>query len=341
MQKYSSIFFLSFLITACVKDKPNSSQQPQVQLSTSKKVYIINEGIFPYGNASISLFDPGTNEVLEDFYKVQNSSVVGDVAQSLSFINAKYYIVVNNSNKIIECNDQFKKTGQINGLQSPRYILPVTNQKAYVSDLYANAISIVNLNTRLKTGAIPCNGKTEQMVLIYNKAFVTNTESKYVYVINTTEDRINDSIFVGQGASSLVIDKEDRVWVLATGEATKQRGRLSKINALSNQIEFFKEFDLSDSPGYLCINRTKDSLFYINNGICRIGIADSNLPVEPMVRRGNKNFYGLGIHPNNYSIYASDALDYSQRSNIYVFDQNGNQINTFKAGINANGFYFE
>ena len=342
MKKTGYIFILAQLFFSCVKDKPQVASPMQVQLSGAKKVYVVNEGIYPSGNAEISLYDPGNDAVIENFYNSQNNAAVGDVAQDMIFYNSQFYIVVNNSNKIIVCNEQFKKTGQINGLQSPRYMLPVTNQKAYVSDLYANAISIIDLNTNIKTGSIACNGWTEEMVLIYNKVFATNIRKQYTYVINTINDQKTDSVFVGINAGSIVIDKQDKIWVLSAGDsANAVPGRLSKIDPVTNQVETTFSFAGHQSPQDLCLNKTKDTLYFLNNGICRMAISDVALPVSEFVARGTKNFYGLGINPNDYTIYAADALDYNQRSTIYIYNPNGSQKKTFKAGLNSNGFYFE
>ena len=130
MKKYFQFIVLIPLFISCVKDKPQDVIQPVIQLTSAKKVYVINEGNFGSGNASVSLFDTGNNTVIENFYQTQNSSspLVGDVAQSLSNINSKFYLVVNNSGKIIVCDAQFKKVTQITNLSSPRYILPFYRQ---------------------------------------------------------------------------------------------------------------------------------------------------------------------------------------------------------------------
>jgi hypothetical protein len=278
--------------------------------------------------------------VVENYYKSQNNSEVGNIAQSLSYINGNYYLVVNNSGKVIVCDKQFKKIGQITGLTSPRYILQVSNQKAYVSDLYANAISVVNLNTNVKTSSIACFGKAEKMILIYNTAFVTNSDKEYVYVINTVTDFKTDSVFVGKNASSLVLDKDDKVWVLANG-ASNTQGKLTRINPITFQIELVLDFKSVDSPTNLCLNKTKDTLYFLNDGIYQMPVTWHSLPQSSLIPKGNRNFYALGINPNDYSIYAADALDYVQRSNIYIFDTRANQKTIFKAGLISNGFYFE
>ena len=338
------LILISFLLiaTSCVKDKPQNAVQPEVQLTTAKKVYIINEGNYGSGSSSVSLFDTGNNQVIEDFYKTQNNSALGDVAQSLNYFNSSFYCIVNNSNKIVVCNSQFKKTAQINGLTSPRYILPITNQKAYVSDLYANAISVVDLNSNTKIASIPCYGKTEQMSLIYNKAFVTNTDKNYIYIVNTVTDLITDSINVGINAGGLGLDKNAKLWVLSTGKtAGSIIGKLNRINPVTNQIEFSVNFNTNDAPTNLCFNKTKDTLYFLNNGIYRMTINDVTLPTNAIVAKGSKNFYGLGINPNDFTIYAADALDYIQKSNIYVYNVNGVEKLNFKAGLISNGFYFE
>jgi hypothetical protein len=344
MKNYFKIFVIIPVLFSCVKDKPQDTIQPVVQLSSAKKVYVINEGNFGSGNASLSLFDTGNNAVVENYYQTQNSSspTIGDVAQSLSNINGIFYLVVNNSGKIMVCDNQLKKVTQITGLSSPRYILPITNQKAYVSDYNANAISIVDLNTNTKTGTIACSGWTEKMVLIYNKAFVTNMKRNYTYIINTINDTKSDSINVGINAGSIVTDKFDKIWVLSSGDNTTSiLAKLSRIDPVTNLVEATYQFPTNNSPNSLCLNKTKDTLYYLNGGVFRMAISSTVLPATEFIAKGTKNFYGLGVDPNDYTIYAADALDYVQKSTIYVFDANGNQKLNFKAGINANGFYFE
>jgi hypothetical protein len=342
--KYLYLISLIVLFASCVKDKPQEPVKTAVTVSSDKRVFIINEGNYGWANASISLFDPSSNNVIEDYYKQQNSNVgIGDVCQSITKYNNKYYIVVNNSNKIIVTNaSDFSKTAIINGFNSPRYILPITFNKAYVSDLYANSIQIVNLNTNTITGSIPCSGWTEKMALIYNKAFVTNINSDYCYIINTTNDIITDSINIGKGASSILIDKNAKVWILSSGNSSSSiPGKLLRIDPVTLLIEQNLIFNLSDTPKELCINKTLDTLYYLNKGICQFPLNNSSLPLTAIINQGTKLYYGLGINPKDYSIYVSDAIDYVQKSKIEIYTTTGSLKSSFNAGINSNGFIFE
>ncbi len=334
MPKYIFSIILSFIFSSCVKDKPKPIAVQPIELSSTNKVYVVNEGLFNAGNASISLYDPSTESVISDIYEKQNAKNIGDIAQSISKINGLFYIVVNNSNKVIICDNNFKIKAQINELTSPRFLLAVSNQKAYVSDLYANAISIVNLNSHQKSGSIPCYGKTEQMCQIYGKVFITNYDSDYLYVVNSITDKITDSVFVGKKASSIGIDKNDKIWVLSGKQ-------LSKINPVNLSVETSFAFNTNDSPFNLCFNKFKDTLYFLNSSIFRMSIDEGALPQQAFIMSEGKNFYGLGVHPNNYQVYAADALDYVQKSSIYIFNQMGEKIKSFKAGVNSNSFYFE
>jgi hypothetical protein len=191
------LLIVSLFISSCVKDRPQDMINPTINLSTDNKIYIINEGPFNTGNGSVSLYDPLSNNVSEDFYFQQNSSYLGNIVQSMNKINNEYCICVNNSGKIVFCDRNFKKTHEILGLVSPRYIQQVSYQKAYVTDLYANSISVINLLNYSKTSSIPCYGKSEKMLQLYNEVYVTNTDKEYIFIINVINDNVIDSIYVG------------------------------------------------------------------------------------------------------------------------------------------------
>jgi DNA-binding beta-propeller fold protein YncE len=251
--------------------------------------------------------------------------------------------VINNSNKIVVVNStDFVKTATITGLNSPRYILPITYNKAYVSDLYANSIQIIDLNSNSISGSIPCINGTEQMALIYNKAFVTNSNSNYCYVINTITDVITDSIHVGKGNSSICVDKNSKLWILSTGNSTQSiAGKLSRINPVTLQVEQSLNFSSAESPNKLCINKTRDTLYYLNNGVFKFPITSTTLPSNAFINQGSKLYYGLGINPKDYNIYVADAIDYVQKSKVEIYKPNGNFVANFNAGIISNSFCFE
>lgn len=341
----SSLFIIifSFCFFSCIKDKPQEPLNTAITVSADNNVLVINEGGYGWNNASISLYDPNSNSVITDYYKQQNgNATLGDVCQSITKYNNKYYIVVNNSNKIIVANAyNLAKIATITGFNSPRNLLPITYSKAYVSDLYANSIQIINLNSNAISGSIACPSGTEEMALIYNKVFVTNYKTGYCYVVNTVTDIIIDSIFVGEGASTITIDKNSNLWILANGNSSQNIvGKLVSINSISNQILSSFNFSGNDSPTKLCINKTRDTLYYLNKGVYQFPIFNSQLPTNALINQGSKLYYGLGINYKDYTIYVSDAIDYVQKSKIEIYTASGTFKASFNADIISNGFIF-
>lgn len=342
MNKTIYSFLLISLLFSCRRDVPPVAPEGNITLGNGG-VYITNEGNFMFGNASVSYYDPYNNSVVEDLYQTVNSASLGDVCQSMAFFNSKIYIVVNNSGKVKIVNASgFGDAGEISGLTSPRYFLPVSYNKAYITDLYSNAVSIVDLNTNTVTGNIPCSGATEELVLIYGNAFVTNSSKNYVYVINTGTDQITDSILISTGGNSITEDKNGKLWVLCGGNSSLSiPPSLHRIHPVSKTVEQSFTFPQTDSPWRLTMNGNNDSLFFLNNGVYKMSIQDINLPSAPFIPEGSMNFYGLGIDPVSGTIYVSDAIDYVQRGMILRFQPNGILINSFLAGIIPGDFYFE
>ena len=333
-------FVSILLIFACGKEKPKP--QPPVEV-TENKVLITNEGNFLYGNASISIYNKIEGTIRQDIFSDVNQIPLGDVCQSLYVGEGKIYIVVNNSGKVEVVNkNDFKKVGTIGNMQSPRYFLPISGEKAYVTELYQNQIHVLNLASNQKTGNIPLQGWTENLEKVGSKVFVTNKTTSKIYVINSNTDAIEDSLQLANDPNSLVKDKNGKLWVLCGGSSSlNQNAALYRLNPMNNVVELEITFpNLSDRPSKLTLNGGGDTLYFYKNGVFRFPISAPTLPESPVVQASWGNFYGLGIDPTNGDIYISDALDFVQRGRISRYKNNGNLHSTFLAGIIPGGFYF-
>lgn len=332
---------LSFI--SCRSDKPEIKPQVPVVVLPGKDVFIINEGNYQWGNASLSFYESFKGTVREDVFRSENQRSLGDVCQSMEIFNGKAYIVVNNSNKI-EIVDpvSFRSLGKIQGLRAPRYFLGVSKSRAYVTDLYSNAVSVIDLNSNTRIKDIPCAGWTEEMVLSQGKVFVTNLRKEYLFVIDTATDALEDSIKVGASPNSIQEDKNGKLWVLCGGNSSKNvAGSLHKIDPATKQVELSLSFgDVTDGPGSLDMNGTKDTLYFLKQGVYRMAIANAVLPSAPLIRQNDFLFYGLGIDPLTGVIYVSDAVDYVQKGKIFRYSPAGTLIGKFEAGIIPSDFYF-
>ena len=62
-----------------------------------KALFVVNQGNFMYGNASLSFYDPESQSFENEIFIRSNGVNLGDVAHSMTIHNGKGYLVVNNS----------------------------------------------------------------------------------------------------------------------------------------------------------------------------------------------------------------------------------------------------
>ena len=339
------IFAFSFFIFSCKKDQPPTPINQQITPGSPGFVYILNEGNFMASNGSVTRLNLGDGSVVTDYFSLQNNNqILGDVPQSMTAHNGNFYIVINNSGKVRVVNQYtFQNTAQITGFNSPRFILPVSNNKAYVSDLYADAISVVDLASSVISSTIPLHGWTEEMALMYGEVFVTNRSTAYIYVLDSSSDQIVDSIDVGFASNSIREDKNGKLWILSQGNAALNiLPRLNRINPLTHSVEVSFNFaSMNHSPHALRMNGDGHVIYFLDtDGVYRMSINDT-LSTTPWVAQGNRVFYGLGIDPENEMVYVSDAIDYNQQGKILRFNTSGTELDQFNAGIIPGFFYFD
>lgn len=328
--------------------------------SDKSGVYIVNEGNFMYGNSSLSFYEPDSKRVYNQIFQARNGVPLGDVAQSMTIWKNLGFIVINNSGKIYVVDSkttEFK--GSITGLSSPRYVHVVHSEKAYVTDLYAQKITIFNPVTFQISGNISVSNSnsefnqhpTEQMIQYKNFVF-TNCWSfdNKILVINFDTDHLVDSIEVFKQPNSMVIDRENKIWVLSDGgfEGSPfgyEQAGLLKIDAETHEIERTFRFKKGEYPLNLCINTTKDTIYFLNKHVWKMSITDKQLPVKPFIESKYTSNYGgffsLAIDPANRDVYVGDAIDHRQNGLVYRYDFSGKLIDSFKVGISPGDFAFK
>jgi YVTN family beta-propeller protein len=213
-------------------------------------------------------------------------------------------------------------------------MLAVSSTKAYVSDLYSNSITVVNLTTNEVSGHIPCKGSTEEMLMSGSSVFVTNTRTEYIYIVSTATDAITDSIHVGIGSNSMQIDKNGKLWVMCAGDLnTSATAGIYKINIQNLQVE--QSFPISATLNIwdkLRMNAAADTIYYLHKGVNKMSVSSSALPSAPFIQLNGRNFHGLAVSAGG-TIFIADAIDYVQKGKVYTYNAGGILQTTLSAGI--------
>ena len=345
------LFFSAFL--SCEKEPVDIVY---ADFEGKRGVFISCEGNFMYGNASLSFYDIENKVVYNNVFSGRNRAPLGDVAHSLASDGKHLYIVVNNSGKIVAVDLktlEFKKS--VTGLVSPRYIHFVNSSKAYISDLYARRITILNPSTFEKTGYINVSdGKTgstkhptETFANIGNRIFVSCWASdNLILVINPETDTVIDSIRVPMQPRKMVVDINNKLWVQCDGNFTGAPGgtempALVRIDPETLTVEqIFRWGTITGYAGDLQINPEKDTLYIVKSDLYKMAVTSRRIPDTPLLSAANRLFYSMGVDPYNGDIYLADAMDYMQNAMVYRYSANGSAIDSFRVGINPGDFLF-
>ena len=325
--------YFGLFLCQCTKNDPGPViPESNGIIPSGAGVFILNEGNFTAGNGSLSYYSCDSSKIYNDIFSGVNNRPLGDVPNSMMISKGSAYIVVNNSGKIeVVDKNTILSSATITGIDSPRSILLTDSSKAYVSSLYSTKITILNMQMNSVSGYIDIRRSSEAMLLKGDKAFVSCWMSgNEIMIINTKTDKVIDSIEVGYEPESMVIDRNGRLWILCSGGYTEEyNAELDVLNTANNEIERRMAFPSATSyPTSLHINRTGDTIYYVDNAIWRMDIESSSLPVQPFIQASGRLYYKLGVDPVKGDVFATNVIDYQQRGFLLRFSASGSLIDS-------------
>ena len=340
--KYFLLLLMAISVVGCKDDEPEP--EPEVPVEEGHAVFVLNEGTFQWGNATLSHIKLTTNEVQEDVFAPANNRPIGDVLQSAAMIDGKIWLVVNNSQKIERIDPKTATANApIEGLQSPRYLLEAKPGKVYATDLYADRIHIINVSSGTVSGSIETRGWTEELLLHNGLVWVCNTDLDKLFVIDPNTDQIVDSVQVGDKPRSIKKDLAGKLWVLCEGEIppAETAGSLVKVDPETRAVlQTFTMPLVTDHPSRLQTNAAGSELYFLLNGVHKLNIQSTALPANAWIESNGRSFYGLGIQSADESIWVSDARDYVQKGKVYRYNQQKTEIGSWDVGVIPCSFYF-
>jgi YVTN family beta-propeller protein len=345
---------LSVILSACEKDPVTPGE---INFSKTRGIYISCEGNFLYGNASLSFYDAKSKKVYNDLFFQKNQVPLGDVAQSLNLRGDNLFIVVNNSGKVVAVDKNTAEfRGTVKGLVSPREMIFISDTKAYISDMMARKVTVIDPSTLSVTRTIGVSdGKaggtghsTESFVQVGKYVFVTCWVSdNKVLVIDTGSDSVVDSIQVPFQPNKMVVDATGKIWVQTDGEYFSASGdpekpALVRLDPVSRKID--KVFRLKQNNAYFTdirLSPARDSILYLAGDLFKMSVKSDQLPENGIIATGSHAYYGFGVDPVSGEIYLGDAVDYKSNGKIYRFSPKGAPVDTFSVGVCPGDFLFK
>jgi len=338
MRNLTLIALLAALFTMAANCKKPLEPTRRQSFIKGETVFILNEGAFQQGNGSVSVYNKTDKEVENNLFQSINGENPGDVVQSMSVIDGEGYIVVNNSQKIeVTGLDSLLRKAEITGFTSPRYILKVGDNKAYVSELFGDSIVIVDLSSHSISGKIGIAGWTEEMMMHNGQVLVGNNSDSFIYVIDPLMDSVVDKIALLNQAKSMAHDNNGDIWVLCSGSFSGDMPHVYQLD--KNDFSIKKDFPLDGGyAGDLTANMAGDAFYFLNSGVYQFSVNDNQAPSTALIPAGSHSWYAIGVDPANDELYLGDAGDFSSNGAVYRFSSTLTPIDTMQVGI-APGFF--
>lgn len=358
--KRINLLLLACLATLLFSCKPTAPVDPN-GITVGSGVLVLNEGNFQFSNASLTFYDPIADTVCNNlFYKV-NDAPLGDVGESMTLVDGKLYIVVNNSNLIykVDANSivcDTTKPFKLTDFYSPREMFFVTPEKAYVSDIIGTGLWIVNPKDMTHCGFIETGKTTEKMVPVGNELYVSNWS--YYYVDNTSHDSYNTvqvidmnndvkvaEIEVGKEPNSMAVDRNGHVWVLCEGrswdEDYGEQPSLWEIDPMMKTAT--KRYEFEGTVSTLRPNPTGSLLYMIyNNEVRRFDLGTQTLSETFRIEAEPQGLlYNMAVNPNTGDVYVTDAKNYMMNGTVYRYSDDGVLLNSFEAGVIPSAMLFK
>lgn len=335
--RYVTAILLTVILLACERVDPGPVviDHTLAELAGTG-IFIMNEGNFTRGNGSLSYFSVDSSKIYNNVFLGANNRGPGDIPFSMHLKGDTGFLVVNNSGKI-EIIDMktAKSIKTLTGLISPRYLESVRNGIGYLSSLYSDSIVIVDLIECKIKGHINIGRKSEMIVSAGSKTYVASWSSdRSVTVIDSRNDMILSTITVVAEPESMVLDKHGNIWVLCSGGFMKDElPALICIDTNTDSIVSEFTFTSSAYPTSLNIDQNGDFLFFVNNGIYRMSVSDSEIPAVPFIQANGRLFYRVKPFLQNGDIFITDVNDYQRKGFLLRYDSGGTLRQSWEAGI--------
>jgi hypothetical protein len=326
MRKLLFLISSALVLISCTK---NNDDQNGSFLS-GNGVFIINEGNFMGGNGSLSFYSYDSLKMFNDIFLNANGRPLGDVPNSMAVAGERIYVVVNNSGKIEVLNkNTLESVKTITGLVAPRSISVISGTKAYVSSIYSDSLTVIDLSDNTVSGFINIRRSSEAIEVIRSKAFVSNwVGGNEIMVIDTDKDIVIDSVTVAMEPESMAIDRNKLLWVLCNGGWMREHfAELIAVNTSTNEIERRLVFpSIQSSPSSLQIDGDGSTLYYLESGVRKMKIDAASVPSVPFIEESGRFFYKMGVNPVNGDILVTDAVDYQQKGHVLIYDKTGQAV---------------
>lgn len=350
-KRYRSSARLASLLCCLLLMQPMIVLQSLGQTS-SLQVYVANQGNFSDANGTLTQYTPEDNTVSQDVVTGLNTLV-----QSITVHNGVGYILANTSDRIdvidLETNE---RTGQIRDVSSPRFMVAVSADKAYVSNLFTSTVTIVDLVNDEALGSIAVGMNPEDIAVSSGIAYVANfgfgTADSTVSVIDVATDTVIETKQTGcDGPRFLEVDQENELWVFCNGKTVFNDDFSEIIEQTNGQVVVFDNVTgeevariaLDAQSGASSLGQDawydpgSNRMFLVKGLSILVFDASTNELSETVEISGEEEIGAVAYDGGEDVLYLGRVTGFTEAGFVSIHDMMGAELDRFTAGV-APGF---
>jgi YVTN family beta-propeller protein len=322
------------------------SSDPDTNVADAEAVVLVaNQGNFADGNGSITQYDPATGEV------VTLLSEPNSIIQSMDVDGGLLYITMNTGDRVDVIDVERGLVGQVVDVPSPRYMAWADAARLLVSNLYDNAVSILDVPSSMVVSRVDVGPNPEGIAVYAGMAYVANHgfgAGKTVTVIDTATGEVARTLHVDcDGPRFVHFDHEGDMWTSCTGQTLYDQdfnvtgttnGAVLIVDPNSGATR--SRFDLQGmavtaGPGQdTYLSREADALFVVVGGdrIVRFDTARNEL-VSEIGPLSGALIGAIAFDAAAQRIYVGRVPGFAQAGEVTIMETDGAVVGQFKAGV--------
>ena len=316
--------------------------------SNSLQVYVANQGNFSDANGSVSQYTPEDGVVIQDVVAGLNTLV-----QSMTVYKGVGYILGNTSDKIdiVDLSNN-ARIAQIGDVSSPRFMKIVSDEKAYVSNLFSASVTVLDLENLSIQGTIPVGMNPESIALVNGRAYVSNfgfgTSDSTLSVIDVITDTVIETKDPDcDGPRFLEVDREDELWVFCNGKTVYNEDFTEIIEQTDGQVVVFDgisgeevtRIELDEQAGASSLGQdawfdavTNQMFLVLGNSIAVFDAANNELS-NTIEISGEESIGAVAYEPNSGSLYLARITGFTSAGFVSIHNNSGTEVGRFVTGV--------
>ena len=348
-KRYTILLLLLTLFAASCSDNNGNSPEP----IESASVFMTNEGNFGDSNGMINSYDPQTEKSIQKAFENINGRPFAGIIQDSDVYGDRMYLAANKADKIEIVN---KKTLEsINTIElssSPVSVEVLDDATAYIG-MIDGTISVLDLSTEEITKTLEGFNSPRDIVQVGGNIYVSNNgfgTTNTLSVIDAASFTKSGTVTVGAGPSEMIVDSENRIWLVCNGKASfdgstvEEPGSLYVIDGEAGTVTAsITEGIAADGSAItkrLALDEENGAAYLINDGVSVIDMNTYQVK-DKIIDAGN--FSAIGYFPLQDRLYLGDKRGlngYGQTGKGFVYTLEGAVVDSFQAGIAPRDIYF-